>query len=73
MPAYAAYHAMRLATSPLYRRRELAYQRTHAEARLRAAYYTDPTTAHADALWPALFPYLHTTEDRTHDDPHAHA
>lgn len=51
----AADHAVRLETSPLYRRREAAYARTHAEAKLRAAYYVNPTTE----VWPGLLPLLH--------------
>lgn len=55
-------HAYRLATSPLYQRREAAYARTHAEAKLRAAYYTEPT----DTAWPALF--AHVYPEHSHDD-----
>lgn len=58
MPLTAADHAIRLDTSPLYRRREAAYARTHAEAKLRAAYYLDPS----DRVWPGLLPLLHDVE-----------
>lgn len=59
----ATFHATRLARSPLYQRREAAYIRTHAETKLRAAYYTTPLPD-AETVWPALFPYLHS-EDAT--------
>lgn len=51
-------HSQRLATSPLYQRREAAHARTHAEAKLRAAYYVDPS----DTTWPALFSHLYDSE-----------
>lgn len=60
---HAADHLVRLETSALYRRREAAYQRTHAEAKLRAAYYLEP---HAHA-WPALFTQLAEVDAHAHD------
>lgn len=61
MPLSAAEHATRLATSPLYQRREAAHARTHAEAKLRAAYYLEPT----DTAWPALFAHLYDATEPT--------
>lgn len=58
MPLTAADHAVRLETSPLYRRREAAHARTHAEAKLRAAYYLNPS----EGVWPGLLPLLHDVE-----------
>lgn len=58
------FHATRLAQSPLYQRREAAFVRTHAETKLRAAYYTSPIVG--ETVWPALFPYLH--EESPSDD-----
>lgn len=58
----ATHHALRLLTSPLYRKREADYHRTHAEAKARAAYYTTP--GDPDAVWPGLFRYL--SEETSH-------